>query len=109
MYKRQIVFFDDSIDELKNIEGFFNIFDKDSMNTVGSYSFKILIDENSKGYSLSDNGLILVDNEVIKCVYVGQGEDKVFGKYIELEIENKVGDDIVAQIRDCLLYTSRCV
>lgn len=95
-----IVFFDDSIDELKNIEGFFNIFDKDSMNTVGSYSFKILIDENSKGYSLSDNGLILVDNEVIKCVYVGQGEDKVFGKYIELEIENKVGDDIVAQIRE---------
>lgn len=95
-----IVFLDDSIDELKNIEGFFSVLDKDSLNTVGSYSFNILIDENSKGYTLSDNGLILVDNEVIKCVYVGQGEDEVFGKYIELEIENKVGDDIVAQIRE---------
>ena len=84
----------------KNIEGFFSVLDKDSLNTVGSYSFNILIDENSKGYTLSDNGLILVDNEVIKCVYVGQGEDEVFGKYIELEIENKVGDDIVAQIRE---------
>ncbi|MBC5628779.1 hypothetical protein H8S20_07740 [Clostridium sp. NSJ-6] len=95
-----IVFFKDSIEELKNIEGFFSVFDKDGWETIGNYPFAALVDENSAGYNISDNGLVLIDNEAIKCIYTGQGEDNVFGPYIMLEIENKIDDNVVAQIRE---------
>ena len=95
-----IIFSKESIEELKNIEGFFSVFDKDSWKTIGNYTFTALVDENSKGYRISDNGLVLVDNEVIKCVYTGHEENEVFGPYLILEIENKVGENIVAQIRE---------
>lgn len=100
--KDSMSFMASDVSELKNIEGIIHIFDSESWDGIGDYSFSALMTESSEGSEAVKNegNKVLLDNEIVKISYTGQNNDSYMGPGIELLIENKTDNTITVQGRE---------